>query len=84
MMRGTAVVASETGGLGEIVRDGQTGFLVPPDDVDALAKALLKLLTNLELAEQMGESGREIALAHFSESTYVDRVVQLYETLCRK
>jgi glycosyltransferase involved in cell wall biosynthesis len=83
MMRGTAVVASASGGLIELVQDGKTGFLVPPGDVDALAKALLRLLQNRELAEQMGWAGREVALANFSEETCVERFVQLYQRLCQ-
>jgi glycosyltransferase involved in cell wall biosynthesis len=82
MMRGTAVVASASDGLREIVQDGQTGLLVPPGDADALAEALLRLLSDRELAEQMCRVGREIALAHFCEETYIDRAVELYRMLC--
>jgi glycosyltransferase involved in cell wall biosynthesis len=81
MMRGTAVVASASGGLPEVVRDGQTGFLVPPGDADALAEALLVFLRDRALAEQMGKAGREVALAHFREETYIDKAVQLYQAL---
>jgi glycosyltransferase involved in cell wall biosynthesis len=84
MMRGTAVVASASGGLPEIVRDGQTGFLVPPGDTQALAEALLVFLRDRALAEQMGKAGREVALAHFREETYIDKAIQLYQTLCRQ
>jgi glycosyltransferase involved in cell wall biosynthesis len=81
MMRGTAVVASNSGGLTEIVQDRQTGILVPPGDEVALAKALVLLLRNRDLAEQMGRAGREVALAHFNETTFVDKFIQLYEML---
>lgn len=81
MMRGTAVVASDSGGLTEIVQDGQTGLLVPTDDTDALAEALVCLLRNRELAERMGRAGRSVALAHYSEETFVDRFIQIYQTL---
>lgn len=83
MMRGTAVVASDIGGLTEIVRHGQTGLLVPPSDPDALAAALLELLRERESAERMGQAGREVALAHFSVSTAADRFLRLYATICR-
>ncbi len=82
MMRGTAVVASGSGGLAEIVYDCRTGFLVAPGDVDALSQALIKLLSERELAEQMGMEGREIALERFSLATYVDRFEELYESIC--
>jgi glycosyltransferase involved in cell wall biosynthesis len=81
MMRGTTVVASNSGGLTEIVKDGQTGILVPPGDDVALAEALVSLLRNRDLAEQMGRAGREVALTHFSETTFVDKFVRLYEML---
>ena len=81
MMRGTAVVGSSPGGLTEVVRDGQTGFLVPLGNADALAEALLHLLRNRGLAEQMGKAGREVALAHFSEVSFIDSFVQLYQML---
>ncbi|MBW4495131.1 MAG: glycosyltransferase family 4 protein [Oscillatoria princeps RMCB-10] len=81
MMRGTAAVASGSGGLTEIVRDGHTGFLIPPEDAGALTEALLRLLQNRDLAEQMGRSAREVALKDFSEATFVDRFIQLYKSL---
>ena len=81
MMRGTAVVASNSGGFTEIVQDGQTGILVPPGNAVALAEALVSLLRNRDLAEQMGRAGRELALKHFSETNYIDKIVRLYEML---
>lgn len=81
MMRGTAVIASDSGGLSEIVREGETGFLIPPGNVGALAKALLCLLQNREWAEQMGRAGRQVAVDQFSETTFVDKFVHLYHTL---
>jgi len=83
MMRGTAVVASAADGLMEVVEDGQTGVLVPPGDVNGLAEALLALLRDRELAERMGKTGREVALEHFREETYIDRLIQLYRLLCQ-
>lgn len=83
MMRGTAVIASASGGLVEIVQDGKTGFLIPPGDVDALAEALRRLLLDRQLAEQMGAAGREVALARFGEPAFVDRFQDLYEAICR-
>ena len=80
-MRGTAVVASRSGGLTEIVKDGETGFLVPPGDVSALAEALLKLLKDRELSEQMGRAGHKVALIHFSEATCVDRFIEMYQRI---
>jgi glycosyltransferase involved in cell wall biosynthesis len=83
MMRGTAVVASAAGGLREIVTDGQVGVLVPPDNPERLAEALLRLIQDRELAERTGKAGREVALQRFREDAYIDRFVQIYQILSR-
>jgi glycosyltransferase involved in cell wall biosynthesis len=83
MMRGTAVIASDAGGLVEIVgEDGQRGLLVPPGDEEALADALFSLLRNRQLAEKMGRAGREFALVHFNQESYIDNIIQLYDRIC--
>jgi len=81
MMRGTAVVASRVGGLAEIIRDGETGFLVPPGDVQALARVIAALLSNRELAAKTGTAGREFALAHLSIESCVDEIIGIYERI---
>ena len=78
MMRGTAVVATDAGGLREIVRHQQTGLLIAPEDVEALATNLERLLRDPHLAEQMGQKGREVALSQFTETHFVDKFVDLY------
>jgi len=80
MMRGTAVVASDGGGLRDIVREG-TGVLVPPGDDTAWSKVLMELLTNRERCEAMGAAGREVALAEYTVDRSVSRVISLYEDL---
>jgi glycosyltransferase involved in cell wall biosynthesis len=84
MMNGVAVVASDSGGLSGIVRNGQTGFLVPPGDEEALAAALLQLLGDRELAERLGQAGHQLAMAEFSEQKMIDRFEQFYRSLCSK
>jgi glycosyltransferase involved in cell wall biosynthesis len=81
MMRGTAVVATGTGGLCEIVEDGRTGLLVPPGDVSALARSITQVLRNREQAEAMGRAGRRVALARFGEPQYVDAFLHQYESM---
>ncbi|MEY2487244.1 MAG: hypothetical protein QOH39_2892 [Verrucomicrobiota bacterium] len=81
MMIGVAVVASAGGGLTEIVRDGQTGFLVPPHNPDALAAALLRILGDAALAEKLGRAGNEVALAEFNQDRFVDHFVELYRSI---
>jgi len=81
MMRGVAVIASATGGAIEIVRDGLTGYLVPPGDPSALTERLIHLLENREVAEQLGAAGRAVALAEFTGDRMVDRFLEVYRKL---
>jgi glycosyltransferase involved in cell wall biosynthesis len=84
MMRGTAVVASNIGGLHEVVQPDVTGKLVEPNDPGALAAALIAMLLDRQLCEVMGKRGRQLAEQKFSEDTYVERFIVLYETLLEK
>ncbi len=79
-MRGTAVIATRSGGLEEIVRDGTTGTLVPPGDVAALAESLVFFLTRREMAERMGAAARQEAQHRFSEVG----MARAYEALYRE
>ncbi len=74
---GMAAVAFDVGGVGEIVVDGETGVLAPPQDVTALAKAMVALLKNKNERKRMGEAGRRRALRLFS----LDAMCQKYATL---
>jgi len=78
MARGRAVVASDVGGLPEIVADGETGLLVPPGDADALAAALLALARDPARARVLGEAGRRRAQVEFSVERCVERTDALY------
>ena len=77
MCGGVAVVASDVGGIPELV--GETGILVPPGDVEALAKALRYLSDNDEERERLGKMGRERVLSIFTEEKQVGKLVQLIE-----
>ena len=79
MERGRPVIASDVGGLPEIVDEGRTGLLVPPGDVEALARAIAELADPARAAS-MGEAGRARALAEFSQDRCTERIAALYET----
>ena len=83
MMRGTAVVASESGGLAEQVEPGATGYLAPAGDAGALARALEQVVRDRDLAERMGASARVRALAELTIDRHVDRVVAAH-VACRR
>jgi glycosyltransferase involved in cell wall biosynthesis len=81
MSRGQAVVASDHGGLAEIVLDGVTGRLVRPGDPEALAGALLEALRDPERAASWGQAGYRRAASEFSLEIFADRFIQLYRGL---
>ena len=80
-LRATPVVASATGGLREIVRDGESGVLVPRGEVASLAEALLALLRDRERSERLARRGRELAIARYSLAAHVDRLLAIYGDL---
>lgn len=63
---GKPVVAFNLGPHPEVVSDGETGFLVPPRDTDALAEAVIKLLKDTGLRQEMGEKACELVRSRFS------------------
>jgi glycosyltransferase involved in cell wall biosynthesis len=81
MMRGTAVIATATGASPTMVEGERTGVLVPALDEERLAAALLRLLTDRDLAERMGAAGRKRALAEFSDERFTDRFLALLESI---
>lgn len=78
---GRPVIASNVGGVPEVVKDGQTGILVPAGDSKALAEAILKLANNFELCDKMGREGREFVRQHYQWEKSLDLMSQLYEDL---
>ncbi len=71
MIAGKPVVATQVGGNPELVLEGETGFLVPPQDSQALASRVAALLTNKQQAIQFAEQGRRRAEGQFSLGTMV-------------
>jgi spore coat protein SA len=71
------VVASDVGGVPEIVRNGVTGLLVPRNDPHALARALIAVLSDAARAQQMGMAGREVVLERFTWEHITERYRQL-------
>lgn len=83
MACGTPVVASETGGLAFLVRDGETGFHVPAADPEALAEKLRLIIQDDELRAQLGQQAMEYAQA-YSWSMVVEQVIDLYRSMLGK
>ncbi len=76
----TPVIASDIPGVRENVRDGN-GLLFRPGDVESLRDAIVRIITDERLVEEMGEAGRRLVEARFDWSVIARQVMQLYETL---
>lgn len=81
MRAGLPVIASEVGGVREAVRDGETGFVVPPGDVAALRDRLRVLLTSPALRRGMGAAARAQYEARFSLQRLLNETTAVYETV---
>ena len=81
MAMGKPVIASRTGGLAEIVVDGETGLLVGRGDVDGLRGALALLMADPELRARFGEAGRRRVAQHFSADAVVPRFERVYASM---
>ncbi|MDH3338457.1 MAG: glycosyltransferase [Gammaproteobacteria bacterium] len=78
---GVPVVGFNAGGLAEAVSDGETGILVPAEDVEALRDAIARLIDQDDLRARMGAAGRERMQKSFSIDTMVNKHVELYESV---
>jgi L-malate glycosyltransferase len=81
MACGKPVVATAAGGIPEVVRDGETGILVPPRDHHAMADAIVRLLKDRELSLRMGRAGLSLAHARFSAERMVQDTLKAYERI---
>jgi len=75
---GKPVVTYELDGAPEVVRDGASGFLVPPGDVESIARRTLELLRDPELRGEMGSRGRSFAAEHYPADRMVDAINAVY------
>jgi glycosyltransferase involved in cell wall biosynthesis len=75
------VIASNVGGIPEIIVDGQTGILVPPENAEALRQALESLLENRDMRKKMGIEGRKRVEQMFSIDKNVRQTEQIYGRL---
>ena len=83
MYSGLPVVATNVGGIPEVVTDGETGILIPPIDSEAIAKALIYLIENPHIAKEMGRKGKEVVQSKFTGEIYATKLEKLYISLLR-
>jgi glycosyltransferase involved in cell wall biosynthesis len=79
MAAGLPVVGVRGGGVGEIVVDGETGLLAPPDNPSALADCISKLVHDEALRDRLGAAGRLRAESHYSLESCVADILRVYE-----
>ena len=78
MAVGTPVVATNVGGLPEIIRHEENGLLVQPRDPSALAAAIIRLAKDTDLRNRLGENGKHTTHAQFDPATLTEQVVSVY------
>jgi len=83
LISGVPVVSYDVDGANEVVIPGETGYLVPPQDLSALKSALLDALSDLETAKEMAARGRELFTQRFRDSTMVDEIERYYLKLAQ-
>jgi len=78
------VLASDIGGIPDLVKDGANGILFTPRDVDAMAEAIIKLLLDRELRRKMGNEGKKLAYPAYDASVMVRKIEGLYKDLLKE
>ena len=81
MAAGLPVIASDTGGMREVVVHRETGILTPPDDPQALATAICRLLDYPEIAADYGQAGQQRAAAQFDLSVMMEKTLAVYRNV---
>jgi glycosyltransferase involved in cell wall biosynthesis len=83
MASGTPVVGANSGGTAEIISDGETGLLFPPEDPAKLAEAVIKVLTDAKLADKLKEGGRNAA-KKYNINDMVSNIRNIYQEVLRE
>ena len=81
MVLGKPVIATEGGGTAELVLHQEVGYIIPPDNVEALVQQILHLLDNTALAHQLGDNAKKRIYEHFNLDRMTEEYVQLYRQL---
>ncbi len=81
---GVPVVATAVGGVPDVVRDDETGLLIPPGEPTALTNALLRLASDPELRQKLGSRGREDVAQRFGSERLVADIAELYSGLLQR
>ncbi|MTH52043.1 glycosyltransferase [Bacillus mangrovi] len=83
-LMGKAIAVSETGGLPEMVQDGVTGLLFPPENAEKMAEVLLTLIDCDDLRERLGKAARDWGRIHWDLGSGVRKLINLYGHVMNK
>jgi glycosyltransferase involved in cell wall biosynthesis len=78
------VVATAVGGIPEMIRDGESGVVVPPNDIDALASAIAGVIEDPTRGRRLGEAARERLLARFSQEGFFGKMFDALNRAARR
>jgi trehalose synthase len=81
MWKGRPVVASRVGGIQDQIADGETGFLVDPQDLEAYGDVVVRLISDPELAERIGREAQERVRSEFLGTRHLAQYLELFERL---
>jgi glycosyltransferase involved in cell wall biosynthesis len=84
MFFGLPCIGTDAWAVPEMIRDGETGFTIPIDDLDAIGDRLLRLLSDPGLARRMGQAGRERAEKYFTWPAVVRRMLGTLTTVVER
>jgi len=72
------VIATDVGSISEVIKDGETGILVPPNNAKDVAQGILKLLNDRELGQRLGKNGRKLVEERFNNQAMMEATLNLY------
>lgn len=78
---GTPVIATSIGGIPDTIKEGETGFLIPPQDPQAMAEKILQLLVNEPLIQSMGNNAARFAQENFSVEIMINTYLSFYQEI---
>jgi glycosyltransferase involved in cell wall biosynthesis len=84
MAAGVPVVAANVGGVAGMVKDGKTGLLVDPHDAGGIAAAVSKIISDPNLAEDMGRRAEQSAAERFRASAVCEKTLQAYREVMKQ
>ena len=78
-LSGLPIISTRTGSIGEVLIDGETGIMTPPDDVFALAEAMKKLYSDADMRSRMGKAGRELVKTRYSNEVIARKMFEFFK-----